>query len=268
MKGEQPQEAMGRAAHLRSVPPAEAIAAIDTELRTRWTPLMFFAAAGALGSVKARISTHPEEINKRTAPHGTTALMAAARYGHAAVVEMLIANGAKPDHANRNGTTPLMYAASAGHASVVEMLIANGADINKTTVFGETALTVIGNDNGYTEIVKILTKGYSKPRPPPEPADTSQRARMRDDLKRARLIASYEVLVRNSDLSNPGLAEVERLRRAEHLLTTYKRLHRVNPDFRDDSEQIKAARSITNRANYRRQLANSGRQPKKAKLAM
>jgi hypothetical protein len=70
------------------------------------------------------------------------------------------------------------------------------------------------------------------------------------DLARARLLAAYEVLTRDSDLSNPALAEDERLRRAENLLSTYRRLRRRDPDFHDSGDQLRAARRIQ-KAAYR-----------------
>jgi tetratricopeptide (TPR) repeat protein len=127
---------------------------------------------------------------------------------------------------------------------------------------------------------------YTDKAPPSEADDTSE-LRMEDDLNtavkharenvnaelakvkaglaKARLLATYEVLVRKSDLNNSAMPERERLRRAERLLTTYKRLRKIKPDFHDDSDQLKAARSITNKANYQRHLAKVGQ---KAKLTM
>lgn len=99
---------------------------------------------------------------------------------------------------------------------------------------------------------------------PPSDADTSRR-RMRDDLNiavkqakasntleltKALAVARYEVLARHVDLLNPRLAEGERLRRAERLVTAYKRLRKLKPDFRDTGEQLRAARRIR-MADYR-----------------
>jgi len=75
-------------------------------------------------------------------------------------------------------------------------------------------------------------------------------------------------LIGDVDLENPELDPVDRLRRAEHLLTTYKRLRKVNANFYDDSPQLKAARSITNRANYPQVKAKRASAAKKAKLSM
>jgi hypothetical protein len=75
------------------------------------------------------------------------------------------------------------------------------------------------------------------------------------ELTAVRLKATYEVLLRESDLTNPKLSNEERLRRAEHLLVTYKRLRRLVPKFHDKSGELQAARSLTNSKNYQRRKA-------------
>jgi uncharacterized protein YjbI with pentapeptide repeats len=90
---------------------------------------------------------------------------------------------------------------------------------------------------------RVTAPAKSSPRPP--------------DLTMARMTAAYEVLVRDSDLTNPALVEDERLRRATRLLKTYNRLRKHDPDFHDSNDQLRAARRI--------ERAHS-RQNKKAKL--
>jgi hypothetical protein len=85
--------------------------------------------------------------------------------------------------------------------------------------------------------------------------------RVKPDLATVRLSAAYEVLARQSDLTNPTLAESERLRRAENLLSTYDRLRRRNPEFHDTGEQLRAARRIQKAAYRERQRAKRGAGP-------
>jgi DNA-binding XRE family transcriptional regulator len=150
---------------------------------------------------------------------------------------------------------------------------------------------ILSPPGGWGRLGESKKPGYIEDDPPAKAADTSASLGMRDDLNIAvkqaraeiadnakaelakvraalkveRLKATYEVLIRKSDLNNSTMPEQERLRRAEHLLTTYKRLRKINPDFHDDSEQLKTARSITNKANYQRRIAKAGQ---KAELAM
>jgi hypothetical protein len=64
------------------------------------------------------------------------------------------------------------------------------------------------------------------------------------DLTTARMMAAYEVLVRESDLLNPELSEPEQLRRAGNLISTYNRLRKHDPKFHDNNDQLRAARRI------------------------
>ena len=70
----------------------------------------------------------------------STPLQWAARYGHKAVAELLIAKGADVNARNEKGATPLHTAARYGHKAVAELLIAKGADVNAKTEKGETPL--------------------------------------------------------------------------------------------------------------------------------
>jgi tetratricopeptide (TPR) repeat protein len=79
----------------------------------------------------------------------------------------------------------------------------------------------------------------------------------RPELTIARLKAAYDILLRESDLANPSLPEDDRMRRAIHLHKTYYRLRRRDPNFHDESEQLRLARNLLNsRAYQRRKAAN------------
>ncbi|MHC4983758.1 MAG: ankyrin repeat domain-containing protein, partial [Planctomycetota bacterium] len=79
---------------------------------------------------------------------GCTALFLAARHGHADVVKLLIAKGAKVTPADKvvrngelwNGFTPLHIAVRSGNAEVVRFLIGAGADVNATDARARTPL--------------------------------------------------------------------------------------------------------------------------------
>ena len=61
--------------------------------------------------------------------NGGFALLAAADFGHAPVVQLLEA-GAQKDLRDRRGITALMCAASCGHAPIVQLLLQAGADVD------------------------------------------------------------------------------------------------------------------------------------------
>jgi hypothetical protein len=94
-----------------------------------------------------------------------------------------------------------------------------------------------------------------------EVSENAELAKLRNTLLAAKRLATYEVLVRESDLTNRELAQGERLRRAGHLLLTYDRLREVRPDFKDTNDQLTAARRIQKAAYRERQRAKRGLAP-------
>jgi ankyrin repeat protein len=128
------------------------------------------AGSGDADLVRAELArgTSP---NKRNV-HGITGLMAAARKGHVAVIQLLIRAkaridakdpqrnaalhfaaqfnhyeaaalilkaGGDPNPVNRYGSTPLMQAVKNGHLETVEVLLRKGADVNAADYTGKTA---------------------------------------------------------------------------------------------------------------------------------
>jgi len=71
---------------------------------------------------------------------GETALYYAAGCLNPAVTELLLANGAKADAKDTDGTTPLHNAATGDNPAVVELLLANGAEVDARDTIGMTPL--------------------------------------------------------------------------------------------------------------------------------
>lgn len=88
-----------------------------------------------------------------------TALMLAARRGHAAVVRALLASGAEVDFGAPYSA--LGEAVADGHAEVVKLLLDAGANPAATAAFQTPAL-MWASRRGYTEIVGLLTQAASK----------------------------------------------------------------------------------------------------------
>lgn len=86
----------------------------------------------------------------------------AARYGHSAVVKILIEKGADANKKNKFGMTPLHHAAVGGDLQVVEELLEGGGDCN---IADDSQRLPIhwASGNGFVEVVDLLlTKGKSK----------------------------------------------------------------------------------------------------------
>jgi len=79
----------------------------------------------------------------------------AARHGHTAAMEALLAAGAHVDEPDRYGWTSLMKAAAHGHAAAVAILLAAGADVHPVEREGQTALH-LGCIHGHVAIVRAL----------------------------------------------------------------------------------------------------------------
>ena len=77
--------------------------------------------------------------------HGQTALMLAAREGHAKVVEWLVDHGAVLDHTAKYGLSALMLAVIGGRSDAVRILAAAGANLclRGTGAPGFTAKTAL-----------------------------------------------------------------------------------------------------------------------------
>ena len=89
--------------------------------------------------------------------HGQTPLLWAARYGHEAVVKLLLAdNRVDPDCKDFHGWAPLAWAASNGHEAVVKLLLIDDRiDPDSKDSHGRTPLWWAAS-GGYETVVKLL----------------------------------------------------------------------------------------------------------------
>lgn len=95
-----------------------------------------------------------------TSPYGSTALIAAARLGHAGAVEALLAAGAPVDHVDYLGQTALTAAIVYGDGSArflvaVKAIVSAGADVNRVGQDGTTPLA-LARSKGFSEIIRVL----------------------------------------------------------------------------------------------------------------
>ncbi|MEJ2719444.1 MAG: ankyrin repeat domain-containing protein [Deltaproteobacteria bacterium] len=95
-------------------------------------------------------------VNARSSD-GETALMSAARRGHAAVVELLLKKGANLNAVNRSGQNALILAAITGRADVVNVLLRRGADPRSRDKSGKTAIDY-ASKHRHTQVLNLLEK--------------------------------------------------------------------------------------------------------------
>lgn len=84
-----------------------------------------------------------------------TAVADAARNGHAALVERLLAIGANPKATDGDGWTALHLAARGGHSAVVRLLLGRGAEVNAKTDEGWSAWMLAARE-GHAEVAQAL----------------------------------------------------------------------------------------------------------------
>lgn len=89
-------------------------------------------------------------------PFKTTPLSCAIKFGHVAIVQLLLHKGVDINLQDKQGETPLVLAAENGHVAIVQLLLHEGADINLTDGYnGRTPLSYAA-ENGHKAVVQLL----------------------------------------------------------------------------------------------------------------
>ncbi|MSO89346.1 MAG: ankyrin repeat domain-containing protein [Rhodospirillaceae bacterium] len=114
------------------------------------------AALGEVAQVKTILDGDPSK-SEGYSKDGWTALHLASFFGHADVVRLLVAAGARRTAVSRNklANTPLHAAVAARRATVVDVLLAAGADPDSRETNGLTPLHLAAL-NGDVEIIRRL----------------------------------------------------------------------------------------------------------------
>ncbi|KAF2228501.1 ankyrin, partial [Viridothelium virens] len=88
------------------------------------------------------LETCKVDVNAKDTVRGMTPLCCAAKNGHKAVVELLLATGqADVELGDGSDRTPLSFAAEAGHTAVIQLLLDTGnVNVNAKDFSGRTPL--------------------------------------------------------------------------------------------------------------------------------
>ncbi len=91
-----------------------------------WTPLIYAAVKGSV-VISRLLLAYGAHINAAADSNGLTALMMAAREGHAELVAFLLASDADPNLRSHGGVTALAAARERERKDIVELLVKAGA---------------------------------------------------------------------------------------------------------------------------------------------
>ena len=155
----------------------------DVHALNKWreTPLLTAANHGQATAVEALLEAGADPC--KCTDTGWSPLSIAAYKGHDEVVRLLLEEGAPTEEADPT-LSALLQAATKGLPKTVELLLAHGADHTVTTKKGDTALSILVEQNLIDAAVEMVTE-YR--------ASVPRCSRDRKKVQRARLLINHRV---------------------------------------------------------------------------
>ena len=155
----------------------------DVHALNKWreTPLLTAANHGQASAVEALLDAGADPC--RCTDTGWSPLSIAAYKGHDDVVELLLEQGAPTEEADPT-LSALLQAATKGLPNTVELLLRHGADHTVTTKKGDTALSILVEQNLIDAAVQMVTE-YK--------ASIPRCSRDRKKVQRARLLINLRI---------------------------------------------------------------------------
>lgn len=122
---------------------------------------MLVAAGGGFTSLVRALIAHGGDPNAAGRPdyYGETPLQQAAARDHSEVLEVLLASGARVDARDGTGRDTLFFAAREGHAATLQSLLAHGADAHGPS--GLRALYAAGGAQR-DEVIRVLRQAGAR----------------------------------------------------------------------------------------------------------
>ena len=129
---------------------------------------------------------------------GARPLSHAARFGHLAMVDVLVARGAPLNARNLAGATALFFAVEGDHTPVAQLLIERGADVNLTGRSGVTPVAAAAYRGNITIVQDLLAHGADD-----RAADQTGKPPIIYAAAGARFEIVKRLLARNLDINSP-----------------------------------------------------------------
>ncbi|KAL3943085.1 MAG: hypothetical protein SGBAC_002818 [Bacillariaceae sp.] len=170
----------------------------DVHALNKWreTPLLTAANHGQAGAVEALLNADADPC--KCTDTGWSPLSIAAYKGHDDVVKLLLEVGEAPTEEEDPTLSALLQAATKGLPGTVKLLLHHGADHTVTTKKGDTALSILVEQNLIDAAVDMVTE-YK--------ASVPRCSRDRKKVQRARLLINLRVKQQQREGKNIGLDE-------------------------------------------------------------
>jgi len=168
----------------------------DVHALNKWreTPLLTAANHGQAGAVEALLNADADPC--KCTDTGWSPLSIAAYKGHDDVVKLLLEVGEAPTEEEDPTLSALLQAATKGLPGTVKLLLHHGADHTVTTKKGDTALSILVEQNLIDAAVDMVTE-YK--------ASVPRCSRDRKKVQRARLLINLRVKQQQREGKNIGL---------------------------------------------------------------
>ncbi|SCO92820.1 related to ankyrin [Fusarium oxysporum] len=126
----------------------------SVDVESQLKALHLAARFGLVGETRILLGANNPEL---TANHGQTPIFFAARYGHGAVVKLLLESGATGDLRDIYWKTPLLYTVHLGDEGTMQLMLEGGVDADLEDNLGQTPVSH-ASKNGRDDLVRLLLK--------------------------------------------------------------------------------------------------------------
>ncbi|CAJ1953465.1 unnamed protein product [Cylindrotheca closterium] len=226
----------------------------DVHALNKWreTPLLTAANHGQAGAVEALLNADADPC--KCTDTGWSPLSIAAYKGHDDVVKLLLEVGEAPTEEEDPTLSALLQAATKGLPGTVKLLLHHGADHTVTTKKGDTALSILVEQNLIDAAVDMVTE-YK--------ASVPRCSRDRKKVQRARLLINLRVKQQQREGKNIGLDEEDETDEEE---MTESNTAQHDDDFGE--EKLSSGSSQKNKKKKKKKKMSAEQQAKAAEEAL